>query len=284
MGMQLVGVSRALREIDEDISLVAPLDTKVLITGEAGVGKDLVARLLHQRSQRTGPFVTINCAAVSDLDLDTCGWFGHAQGGTIFLDDVGELPLHVQTLLLRFLETGEIQPVGSDCVHRAGNVRVIAATAHNLLERVATGQFREDLYYRINVIHLVIPPLRERPEDVAPIAASFLDSLSAAHNVPRPVLTEEVLAKLTTYWWPGNVGELEKVLRRLVLRRRVAPVLPVDLPIAIPCELVSPVSVSRTKARRSMGYDRYEPLGGGDESQWIVLERLSAHARRRRHH
>ena len=168
------------REIEQEIECAARSDAKVLVTGESGVGKDIVARLIHQRSRRTGSFVTINCAGVPDSLLeselfghvrgsftgayrDKRGWLDQAQDGTIFMDEIGEMSLRMQALLLRFLENGEIQRVGSDRVQTGGNVRVIAATNRNLVERVAEKSFREDLYYRLNVIHVAIPPLRDAP-------------------------------------------------------------------------------------------------------------------------
>ena len=220
MSNKLVGASSALCEIEQEIECAARSDAKILITGESGVGKDIVARLIHQRSRRTGPFVTINCAGVPDSLLeselfghvrgsftgayrDKRGWLAQAQDGTIFLDEVGEMSLRMQALLLRFLENGEIQQVGSDRVQTAGNVRVITATNRNLVERVAEKDFREDLYYRMNVIHIVIPPLRERPEDVAPLIAHFLESFAAAHHVTRPVLAEQAHDR------PGRDGQVD---------------------------------------------------------------------------
>ena len=247
MNIKLVGASSVLCEIEQEIECAARSDAKILITGESGVGKDIVARLIHQRSRRQGPFVTINCAGVPDSLLeselfghvrgsftgayrDKRGWLDQAQDGTIFLDEVGEMTLRMQALLLRFLENGEIQRVGSDRVQTAGNVRVITATNRNLVERVAGGEFREDLYYRMNVIHIVIPPLRERPEDVAPLITHFLDVFSQAHHVPRPVLAEQALSKLAAYPWPGNVRELRNIVERLVVRNRAGAIMPADLP------------------------------------------------------
>ena len=200
MKNKLVGASPALSEIEQEIDCAARSDAKVLVTGESGVGKDIVARLIHQRSRRTGSFVTINCAGVPDSLMeselfghvrgsftgayrDKRGWLDQAQDGTIFMDEVGEMSLRMQALLLRFLENGEIQRVGSDRVQTAGNVRVVVATNRNLVERVADKTFREDLYYRLNVIHICIPPLRSRREDVAPLVAHFLDLFSESHRI-----------------------------------------------------------------------------------------------------
>jgi len=182
--VQFVGASAILREIEQEILCTSSSDAKVLITGESGVGKEIVARSIHQRSRRSHlPLVTINCSGVPDSLLeselfghvrgsftdayrDRRGWLEQADGGTIFLDEVGEMSLRMQALLLRFLENGEIQRVGSERVTSTVDVRVIAATNRNLLSQVAGKNFREDLYYRLNVIHVAIPSLRERKEDI----------------------------------------------------------------------------------------------------------------------
>src|SRR5580765_5658093 len=191
MNNKLVGASSALCELEQEIECAARSDAKILITGESGVGKDIVARLIHQRSRRQGPFVTINCAGVPDSLLES-ELFGHVRGsftgayrdkpglaqmadnGTLFLDELGEMSLRMQALLLRFVESGEIQRVGSDRIDGRVNVRIVAATNRNLSERIAAGEFREDLYYRLNVIRLTIPPLRERGADVAILLQHYL--------------------------------------------------------------------------------------------------------------
>jgi two-component system response regulator HydG len=223
--------------INEEIDTVARASAKVLITGENGVGKEVVARRIHERSARSGPLATINCAGLAESLLES-ELFGHmrgsftgahrdrrgsldlAQGGTVFLDEVGEMSLRMQALLLRYVESGEIQRVGADYVSTSSNVRVIAATNRNLEERVAARQFREDLYFRLNVIRLEIPPLRQRPEDIAPLFVHFLQTLSGAHGIAPPVLEDQALDALISYSWPGNVRELSNVAERLVLRNR----------------------------------------------------------------
>src|SRR3990172_4375610 len=184
---QLIGSSSAVRDIEQEIVCASRSDAKVLITGESGVGKEIVAQLIHQRSRRAhSPLVTMNCAGVPDSLLES-ELFGHvrgsftdayrdkrglldqANGGTVFMDEVGEMSLRMQALLLRFLENGEIQRVGSSRIASIVDVRVIAATNRNLVARIADKSFREDLYYRLNVIHVAIPPLRERREDIAPL-------------------------------------------------------------------------------------------------------------------
>jgi DNA-binding NtrC family response regulator len=232
----MVGQSAAVRGIEEEIEYAARSNAKVLITGESGVGKEIVARLIHQRSRRSsGPLVTINCAGFPDSLLETemfghvkgsftdahrdkVGYLERANGGTIFMDEVGEMSLRMQAMMLRFLETGEIQRVGSDRRLPSVDVRVITATHRRLLELVAAKSFREDLYYRLNVVHIEVPPLRERPEDVPLLVSYFLQHSAAAHRVPTPEVSEDALACLMTYAWPGNVRELKNVTERLVLR------------------------------------------------------------------
>jgi DNA-binding NtrC family response regulator len=234
----MVGVSAAIRGIEEEIHHAARTDAKVLITGESGVGKEIVARLIHQRSNRgRGPLVTINCAGFPDSLLeselfghvkgsftdayrDKRGWLEMAHGGTIFMDEVGEMSLRMQALLLRFLETGEIQRVGSDRHLPALDVRVITATHRKLLERITDHTFREDLYYRLNVIHVEVPALRERREDIPVLLNHFLRSLAETHHMPVPDLAPEALKCMTEYHWPGNIRELKNVAERLVLRCR----------------------------------------------------------------
>jgi DNA-binding NtrC family response regulator len=243
----LVGSSAATRALDGDITAASRSDAKVLITGESGVGKDVAARLIHGRSTRTRQtLVTINCAGLPDSLLET-ELFGHVKGsftdahrdrpgllqvanrGTIFLDEVGEMSLRMQALLLRFLETGEIQQVGADRQGARVDVRVICATHRDLRQRVRDGTFREDLFYRLNVVHIHILPIRERREDVRDLIQHFLVHFAEHHGVTAPVPTPAALALLLDYDWPGNVRELRNVLERMVLRR-VDVVMPEDLP------------------------------------------------------
>src|SRR5215468_4682344 len=195
--VNLLGSSPAMMELKEEIEQVARSDGKVLITGESGVGKELVARAIGASSLRAdAPFVPVNCAGIPETLLES-ELFGHVKGsftgayrdkpgklematnGTIFLDEIGEMTLRMQGLLLRFLETGEIQKVGAERVAVAPNVRVIAATNRDLRELVSQGHFREDLFYRINVIHLVVPPLRDRREDIPALIEHFLANFIA---------------------------------------------------------------------------------------------------------
>jgi DNA-binding NtrC family response regulator len=234
----MVGVSAAIRSVEEEIDHAARSEAKVLITGESGVGKEIVARLIHERSGRSrGPLVTINCAgfpdslleselfghvkgSFTDAHRDKRGWLEAAHGGTIFMDEVGEMSLRMQALLLRFLETGEIQRVGSDRRLPPLDVRVITATHRRLIDRIADKTFREDLYYRLNVVHIEVPPLRDRPEDIGVILNHFLTMFAEAHSSPAPEVSPEALEALVAYQWPGNVRELRNVAERLILRCR----------------------------------------------------------------
>ena len=209
--MTLVGVSAAIRGVEEEIDHAARCDAKVLITGESGVGKEIVARLIHEGSARSrGPLITINCAgfpdslleselfghvkgSFTDAHRDKRGWLETANGGTIFMDEVGEMSLRMQALLLRFLETGEIQRVGSDRRLPPVDVRVVTATHRRLVEHIADKTFREDLYYRLNVVHIEVPPLRERREDVVVLINHFLHMFCESYQLPVPEVTPEAV-------------------------------------------------------------------------------------------
>jgi transcriptional regulator with PAS, ATPase and Fis domain len=290
MQPKLVGSSSAISDIEQEIDCAARSDAKVLVTGESGVGKDIVARLIHHRSNRTaGPFVTINCAGVPDTLLeselfghvrgsftdayrDKRGWLDQARGGTIFMDEIGEMSLRMQALLLRFLENGEIQRVGADRVQTGSDVRVIAATNRNLLERVAEKSFREDLYYRLNVIHVVIPPLRARRDDVAPLVKHFLREYSDRHHVTEPQLSPDALERLTDYAWPGNVRELKNVIERLVIRNSTGVIALSELPREVSYGAVSRAAEARPQApRRPVADVLYDRMCVDGESFWAVV-------------
>ena len=235
--LAMLGVSAAMRGVEEEIEYAARSGAKILITGESGVGKEVVARLIHARgTRRSAPLVAINCAGIPDSLLES-ELFGHvkgsftdahrdkigllerAQGGTVFMDEIGEMSLRMQALLLRFLESGEIQPVGSDRHLPNLDVRVIAATHRRLINLVAEKTFREDLYYRLNVMHIEVPPLRERREDIVILLRHFLKGFGVTYELQVPELTTEAMKHLTDYYWPGNVRELRNVAERLILRR-----------------------------------------------------------------
>jgi transcriptional regulator with PAS, ATPase and Fis domain len=278
-GEAFVGASGALRAIEQEIDCAARFDARLLITGESGVGKDVVARLIHTRSRRRGPFVRVNCAAVPDPLLewqlfglsqgsfpaarcDTRGQLEQAVGGTIFLDEISEMGLRTQALLLRFLETGEIQRAGSNAVHVVQNVRIIAATSLNLFEAVAAQTFREDLYYRVNVIHIVVPPLRDRLDDIAPLVTHFLDRFSESHRVARPRLSPQALAKLKDYSWPGNVRELRNIVERLILSDCTGFISVADLPTLVSGAL---------PARRPIADVLYEQMVDAGQPFWAAV-------------
>lgn len=222
--------------IREQTEAAARSDAKVLITGENGSGKEIVAHLVHQASRRARRrMAVLNCAGVPETLLET-ELFGHARGGftgafrdrpglfesahggTAFLDEVGEMSPRMQGVLLRFLETGELQRVGSSRVDMRVDVRVVAATSRVLSDRVASGHFRLDLYYRLKVLHLHMPPLRERLEDVPELIAYFIARYSAEYRLAPPVIKPPALAVLMAHHWPGNVRELKNLAERLVVR------------------------------------------------------------------
>jgi transcriptional regulator with GAF, ATPase, and Fis domain len=231
---EIVGKSSALEAIRRQIDLVAPTESTVLITGELGVGKELIAHEIHRRSPRAGrPMIRVNCASIPRELLES-EFFGHvrgaftgalrdrfgrfalADGGTIFLDEVGAIPLELQSKLLRVLQEGEYERLGDDR-SRKTDARVIAATNRPLRQDAEAGTFREDLYYRLNVFSIEVPPLRRRPEDVPAIAVHFVTSLSRKVNRLEPRLTKAVLMRLQAYDWPGNVRELQNVLERALI-------------------------------------------------------------------
>ena len=246
--VRLIGRSEAIRALEGEIDLAARSDAKVLITGETGVGKEVAARLIHHRSPRAAAaLVTLNCAGLPDSLLES-ELFGHVRGsftgayrdkpglletapnGTVFLDEVGEMSTRMQVVLLRFLESGEIQRIGADRSHTRVNVRLVTATNRDLAASIANGTFREDLYFRLNVIRLVIPPLRDRIEDIPLLVNHFLATFSQAHKAGTGEVTPEAMEILTAYRWPGNIRELKNVIERTVLKAGSQPVRPRDLP------------------------------------------------------
>jgi transcriptional regulator with GAF, ATPase, and Fis domain len=230
---QLIGTSGVIAELSQEIDRIARSDAKVLITGESGVGKELVAHAIHQRSPRAQrPMVAVNCAGLPETLLES-ELFGHVKGsftgayrdkqgklemadrGSIFLDEIGEMTLRMQGLLLRFMETGELQKVGADRIAGRVNVRVIAATNRNLRDMINEGTFREDLFYRLNVIHLVVPPLRERREDIPALIDYFMHRFTRNNGHPVKFISPDANKLLCAYSWPGNVRELANLIERL---------------------------------------------------------------------
>ena len=223
-----VGLNRAI-----DVALqVAPTDLSVLITGESGVGKEVFPQIIHQNSSRKhGQYIAVNCGAIPEGTIDSelfghekgsftgaladrKGYFEVADGGTIFLDEAGELPLPTQARLLRVLESGEFIKVGSSKVQKT-NVRIVAATNVNLVQAVANGKFREDLYYRLNTVPIQIPPLRERSEDIILLFRKFATDCAEKYRMPAVRLDEDARQLLTSYRWPGNIRELKNVTERI---------------------------------------------------------------------
>ena len=319
----LVGHSAPLAELKEEIARVADSDAKVLITGESGTGKELVAREIHRQGARSNrAFVPVNCAGLTETLLES-ELFGYVRGsftgahrdrpgkletadqGTVFLDEIGEMTPRMQGLLLRFLETGEVQKVGSDRIDRNVNVRVIAATNRNLAEMVAQGGFREDLFYRINVIHLAVPPLRARREDIPVLIEHFLARFTAGRasengngsgqangnghaigagngnngrgNGHRPndiarvvTMPPDVVSVLAEYNWPGNVRELENIIERLVVTGKNDMVTIADLPAEVRTQPNAPPRAMRER-RRTIADDLYRRISKEGESFWTVV-------------
>jgi two-component system response regulator HydG len=247
----VVAESAAMRAALDVCARVAPTDAPVLITGETGTGKDVFARAIHGQSARAArPFVSVNCAALPETLLES-ELFGHvkgaftgalsaraglvaeADGGTLFLDEIGDMALAVQAKLLHVLERGVVRPVGSE-KERAVDVRVIAATHHDLKGAAERGDFRQDLLFRLDVVPLELPPLYARREDVAPLAAQFLREARERHpSSPVVALSPAVLRRFASYRWPGNVREMKHLVERLVLLGRGAEVEESELPVAM---------------------------------------------------
>ncbi len=230
----MVGISPAMHEVFRKIRLYAASDAAVIITGETGAGKELVAQALHEESpRRDKPFAALNCAAISEQLLESelfghergaftgairehRGYFERADGGTLFLDEIGDMPLHTQTKLLRVLEDGRVQRVGGE-KSRQVDVRFVGATNVLLEQAVAEKKFRADLYHRLAVLRIHLPPLRERPEDIPLLADLFLQQFNARYNKGVKRLTSEAIRLLQSYLWPGNVRELRNVIERVVV-------------------------------------------------------------------
>jgi transcriptional regulator with PAS, ATPase and Fis domain len=284
---QLIGVSHATRQVLEDVHCAAVTDAKVLVTGESGVGKEVVAQLIHQRSHRTSAkLIAINCAGVPDSLLsselfghvrgsftdayrDKQGWLEQAHRGTIFMDEVGEMSLQMQAALLRFLENGEIQRVGSERRSAIVDVRIIAATNRRLIERVAAKEFREDLFYRLNVIHIEIPPLRERPDDVPALVDHFLQVFSATYQVDAPVISRDAMEQLMSAPWPGNVRQLKNVLERLVVNSTGRVITAADLPREVLSMIPEVKGADEPPARSNE--DLFRRMVQNGESFWTAV-------------
>ena len=247
--VKMIGISRALQEVFKLVGRVARSDAPVLISGESGTGKELVAKAIHEYSpRRQKEMITINCGAIPENLLESelfghekgsftgaiarrAGRFEQADGGTLFLDEIGDMPLTIQVKLLRVLQDGSFSRVGSNETITT-DVRIIAATHKNLTDEVAAGRFREDLYYRLNVVEIPIPPLRERLEDVPLLAEFFLQRITKKNGMARIRLSAEAINTLQSHNWPGNVRELENTISRACTLASSNILLPADIPLA----------------------------------------------------
>jgi two-component system response regulator AtoC len=280
---RIVGASKPMLEVFKLIGKVASADATVLVTGESGTGKELIAEALHRASKRNPhPLVKVSCAALPESLLET-ELFGHEKGsftgammmrkgrfetankGTIFLDEIGEMTLGTQTKLLRIIQEREFERIGSNVPIKI-DIRVIAATNRNLSEEVEKGKFREDLYYRLNVIHIHMPPLRDRKDDIPLLVEHFLAKFRHAPNSIPTSITEEALAKLVDYDWPGNVRELENAIERAVVLSRGNPITVEHLPFGDRRE-------ARDRARLS---DRRSRLEGEADAELADFERAAS--------
>ncbi len=267
----IIGRSPAIRAVLEVLFLAAPTDATVLIEGETGTGKELVAKALHRLSRRArGPFVAVNCAALPETlveselfghakgaftgaDKPRAGRFREADGGTLFLDEIGEMPLALQAKLLRVIQEGEVHPLGVD-KPQSIDVRLVAATNRNLGELASAGKFRSDLYYRLNVVPLELPPLRDRREDLAALAGHFLRGTDRKFSA-------EATASLERYPWPGNVREMENVIARLKVLKPEGDFQLADLPQAIRGAQPLPAIPQNAASSAAAGVDLYAALG-----------------------
>jgi formate hydrogenlyase transcriptional activator len=294
----IVGSSAVLTSALDQVSLVAPADTSVLLSGETGTGKELFARVIHDNSRRAkNPFVAVNCAAMPESLIES-ELFGYERGaftgalsrkpgkfeladrGTLFLDEVGDLPLAAQAKLLRVLQEREVQRVGGTRPVPV-NVRLIAATNHDLAVRIAEGQFRLDLYYRLSVFPVHIPPLRDRHADIPQLVQHFLARYAERLHKPAPRLTAEAMTRLEAYDWPGNVRELQNVLERAMILLR-GDVIEADL-LAFPGRVVAdagapipPPPAAPSRIAPGDGTSRARPLTLEEAERRVILEALES--------
>jgi two-component system nitrogen regulation response regulator GlnG len=246
----LVGQSQPMQQVFKMVGRVSHSDAPVMITGESGSGKELVARAIHHYSSRSAqPFIAINCAAIPENLLESelfghekgaftgaaaqrIGRFEQSNGGTLFLDEIGDMPLGVQSKILRVLQEGEFSRVGGNSTVKT-DVRIIAATNKTLEQEVAKKQFREDLFYRLNVVRIHLPPLRQRKEDVNLLAEYFLKKIATQKHLPQLKLSEEAVKLMEDYPWPGNVRELENTIQRACVLATSEVLLPKDIPLGV---------------------------------------------------
>ncbi|MCB4203868.1 sigma-54 dependent transcriptional regulator [Deferribacterales bacterium Es71-Z0220] len=243
--VNLIFKSKFMEEVFNIAKDIAPTEATVLITGESGTGKEVVAKFIHENSKRKGQFIAINCAAIPESLIESelfgyekgaftgainkkPGKFELADGGTLLLDEIGEVPLNLQAKLLRVLQEKEIERLGSTTKQKI-NVRIIATTNRNLKDEVEKGNFREDLYYRLNVINIELPPLRKRKEDIMAMTSFFIKKYSEINSKPLKELSQETVNHLLNYDWPGNVRELEHTIERAVILSKEKYITPRDL-------------------------------------------------------
>ena len=297
----LLGNSPAMELMRVDIESAARTNAKVLITGETGVGKEVVARLIHEQGTRSRQtFVAVNCSGIPETLLAS-ELFGHARGsftgafrdkiglvrqadrGTLFLDELGEMSLAMQAVLLRFTETGEIQPVGVDAPAGRTDVRLITATNRDLRAQIAVGAFREDLYYRLNVIEIRVPPLRDRGPDVLELFRHYLQQACEAHRVGPQELTREAEQVLLEYEWPGNVRELRNITERLALRDSNQPITAADLALDLRSarvggrETAASTAAARPDAESVTVQQLWDGLITGSDFWTLVYRPFKAH-------
>ena len=285
-----VGSAPAILALNDQIDRAARSDAKVLITGESGTGKEVAARLIHERSRRRmHPLTTINCAGIPDTLLeselfgfrrgsftgalrDKPGLLEKSHSGTLFMDEVGEMSVRMQGTVLRFLETGEIQPIGSEHVGRRVDVRIVAATNCDLDDHVSSRAFRLDLYYRLNVIHLHIPPLNQRSEDVEPLLQHFIGTFSRRYQTPAREVSPAALEGLKRYSWPGNVRQLKNVVERLIVSGGTGLITADELPPEVQGALPDRTSHQQLlPAIRSRADEVFDRMVQGGESFWSVV-------------
>jgi DNA-binding NtrC family response regulator len=280
-GAEIIAASQQMQQVLRTVAQLAQTDSTVLITGESGTGKELIARALYTQSRRrTGKFVPINCGAMPDSIMES-ELFGHRRGsftgavsdkkglleeahrGVLFLDEIGDMPVSMQVRLLRFLQGGEVRRIG-ETQERRVDVRLVLATHRSLEAEVAGGRFRDDLYYRINVVGLTIPPLRDRPDDIPPLAEHIVRRLAARHRRPVRGFTRTAMALLTTHHWAGNVRELENAIERALNLASGTLITEADLPAAL---TLSPDSGPRPPADQ-VTVDRAHLLDALDRCHW----------------
>ena len=286
-GTELIGTSPAIVELKQEIDRVARSDAKILICGESGSGKEVVARAIHVRSPRAArAFVPVNCAGLPETLLES-ELFGHVKGsftgayrdkpgkleiadsGTVFLDEVGEMTLRMQGVFLRFLETGELQKVGADTTTGVADVRIISATNRKLGALIEQGQFRDDLFYRLDVIHLDVPPLRDRKTDIPLLVNAALEHFTRANGYVVRGIDADAMSAMCEYAWPGNVRELQNVVERLVVTGRQEIVRASDLPLEL--RTTKSPRLQKTEDRQTVADELYKRVVENRESFWTAV-------------